>query len=140
LDRWQRGESMSSIGRGFDRGSSSIYPLLSRTGGIRPAERKRSRLALTIAEPKAKYHRHHIRRFNIYIFSKSIQIVKGDIANAQGNDRINQKIINLHRGKGCKDKGNTVPNSECSDVFNNIFELCEEKDNSKYKCQMVITR
>jgi IS30 family transposase len=41
---------MSSIGRGFDRGSSSIYPLLSRTGGIRPAERKRSRLALTIAE------------------------------------------------------------------------------------------
>jgi hypothetical protein len=34
-DRWQRGESMSSIGRNFDRNSSSIYPLLSRTGGIR---------------------------------------------------------------------------------------------------------
>ena len=33
-DRWQRGESMSSIGRMFDRNSSSIYPLLSRTGGI----------------------------------------------------------------------------------------------------------
>jgi hypothetical protein len=33
-DRWQSGESMSSIGRGFDRNSSSIYPLLSRTGGI----------------------------------------------------------------------------------------------------------
>jgi hypothetical protein len=27
-DRCQRGESMSSIGRGFDRGSSSIYPFL----------------------------------------------------------------------------------------------------------------
>ncbi|MCP4385538.1 MAG: IS30 family transposase [Hyphomicrobiales bacterium] len=49
-DRWQRGESMSSIGRLFDRGSSSIYPLLSRTGGIRPPERKRSRLALTLGE------------------------------------------------------------------------------------------
>ena len=49
-DRWQRGESMSSIGRLFDRNSSSIYPLLSRTGGIRPPERKRSRLALTLAE------------------------------------------------------------------------------------------
>ena len=49
-DRWQRGESMSSIGRRFDRDSSSIYPLLSRTGGIRPAVRKRSRLALTLAE------------------------------------------------------------------------------------------
>ena len=49
-DRWQRGESMRSIGRLFDRGSSSIYPLLARTGGIRPPERKRSRLALTLAE------------------------------------------------------------------------------------------
>ena len=49
-DRWQRGESMSSIGRGFDRDSSSIYPLLSRTGGIRPPVRKRSRLALTLFE------------------------------------------------------------------------------------------
>ena len=49
-DRWQRGESMSSIGRGFDRNSSSIYPLLARTGGIRPPERRRSRLALTLSE------------------------------------------------------------------------------------------
>jgi len=49
-DRWQRGESMSSIGRGFDRDSSSIYPLISRTGGIRPQNRKRSRLALTGVE------------------------------------------------------------------------------------------
>ena len=49
-DRWQRGESMSSIGRSFDRDSSSIYPLLSRAGGIRPAVRKRSRLALTLLE------------------------------------------------------------------------------------------
>jgi len=49
-DRWQRGESMSSIGRCFDRDSSSIYPLLSRAGGIRPAVRKRSRLALTLLE------------------------------------------------------------------------------------------
>ena len=49
-DRWQRGESMSSIGRGFDRASSSIYPLLARTGGIRPPDRMRSRLALSLAE------------------------------------------------------------------------------------------
>ena len=49
-DRWQRGESMSSIGRLFDRDSSSIYPLLLRTGGIRPAKRRRSRLALTLVE------------------------------------------------------------------------------------------
>ena len=40
-DRWQRGESMSSIGRGFERNSSSIYPLLARTGGMDVSEAKR---------------------------------------------------------------------------------------------------
>jgi len=41
-DRWQRGESMSSIGRHFNRASSSIFPHLAQFGGIRPAARKRS--------------------------------------------------------------------------------------------------
>ena len=41
---------MRSIGRCFDRGSSSIYPLLERTVGIRPALRTRSRLARTLTE------------------------------------------------------------------------------------------
>ena len=49
-DRWERGESMSSIGRLFERNSSSIYPILAPTGGIRPLTRKRSCLALTLAE------------------------------------------------------------------------------------------
>lgn len=49
-DRWQRGESMSSIGRMFERESSSIYHILEVTGGIRPPARKRSSLALTMAE------------------------------------------------------------------------------------------
>lgn len=49
-DRWSRGESLKSIGRYFERGSSSIYNVLSRTGGIRPPTRKRSRLALTLSE------------------------------------------------------------------------------------------
>ena len=49
-DRWERGESLSSIGRRFNRASSSIYPLLARTGGIRPPKRVRSRLALTLPE------------------------------------------------------------------------------------------
>ena len=41
---------MSSIGRLFDRNSSSIHPLLSRTGGIRPPARKRSRFALSLSD------------------------------------------------------------------------------------------
>lgn len=49
-ERWQRGESLKSIGRVFDRNSSSIYSVLSRRGGIRPPDRKRSRLALSLSE------------------------------------------------------------------------------------------
>ena len=48
--RWQRGESLTSIGRLFDRPSSSIFNMLAPTGGIRPPPRQRSRLALTLAE------------------------------------------------------------------------------------------
>ena len=49
-DRWQHGESLTAIGRTFDRPSSSIFGLLAPTGGIRPPPRQRSRLALTLAE------------------------------------------------------------------------------------------
>lgn len=49
-DRWQRGESMSSIGRLFDRNSSSVFSVISPTGGIRPAERTRGKQALSLAE------------------------------------------------------------------------------------------
>lgn len=49
-DRWHRGESLSSIGRRFDRASSSIFPHLALTGGIRPPARARSRLALSLEE------------------------------------------------------------------------------------------
>ena len=49
-DRWQRGDSLKSIGRLFERGSSSIYNILSASGGIRPPLKKRSPLALTLAD------------------------------------------------------------------------------------------
>jgi IS30 family transposase len=49
-DRWQRGESLSAIGRSFGKESSSIYFQVSPYGGIRPAPRRRSQLALTLSE------------------------------------------------------------------------------------------
>src|SRR6476620_11848697 len=49
-DRWQRGESLKAIGRAFGKPSSSIYFQVSPYGGIRPAPRRRSRLALTLSE------------------------------------------------------------------------------------------
>ena len=49
-DRWQRGETLNAIGRVFDRPSSSIFNQLAPSGGIRPAPRKRARLALSLSE------------------------------------------------------------------------------------------
>ena len=49
-DRWQRGESLKAIGRAFGKPSSSIYYQVAPHGGIRPPPRRRSRLALTLAE------------------------------------------------------------------------------------------
>ncbi len=49
-DRWQRGESMRSIGRVFDRQSSSVFSVISPTGGIRPPDRRRGRFALSLSE------------------------------------------------------------------------------------------
>src|SRR5712671_4105991 len=49
-DRWQAGEPMSSIGRRFDRESSSVFSVISPTGGIRPADRQRAKQVLSLSE------------------------------------------------------------------------------------------
>jgi IS30 family transposase len=49
-DRWQRGESLTEIGRAFGKASSWVYFQIAPYGGIRPAPRRRSRLALTPCE------------------------------------------------------------------------------------------
>lgn len=49
-ERWQKGDSLQQIAQLFDRNHSSIERILAEAGGIRPAPRCRSRLALTLAE------------------------------------------------------------------------------------------
>jgi len=49
-DRWQRGESLKSIGRGLGTTSSAIYNHIAPHGGIRPRPRRRSRLSLSLPE------------------------------------------------------------------------------------------
>ena len=48
--RWKAGQSLHEIGRAFDKPHNSIRCLLLPRGGIPPAARRRSRLALTLAE------------------------------------------------------------------------------------------
>jgi hypothetical protein len=49
-NRWKAGQSLHEIGRAFDKPHSSIRCLLLPRGGIPPASRRRSRLALTLGE------------------------------------------------------------------------------------------
>jgi len=49
-DRYQQGEAVKSIGRYFDRPTSSIHRQLAVTGGIRPPRRKRSTRCLSLTE------------------------------------------------------------------------------------------
>jgi hypothetical protein len=65
-DRWRKGEGLTSIGRVFGKTSSSIFAHICPTGGIMPAARRRSRLALTLAEreeiSRGLAHGHSLRR------------------------------------------------------------------------------
>ena len=49
-ERWKKGDSLQMIAQLFGRNHSSVQGILAETGGIRPAPRCRSRLALTLAE------------------------------------------------------------------------------------------
>ena len=49
-NQWQQGLSLKAIGRALGKHSSSIYGQLAPYGGIRPAPRRRSGLALTVTE------------------------------------------------------------------------------------------
>jgi hypothetical protein len=49
-ERWQKGDTLHRIAGLFDRYHSSIQRIVAETGGIRPADRRRSRLALVLSE------------------------------------------------------------------------------------------
>jgi len=49
-ERWKAGWTLHQIGHLFDRAHTSIQTILSRTGGIRPPERRRSLAALSLGE------------------------------------------------------------------------------------------
>jgi hypothetical protein len=85
-DRWKRGESLSAIGRAFGKPSSSIYFLVAPHGGIRPAERRRSKLALTLAEREVIF-----RGFTAHQSTRSMAKLLGrcdltDILDQRGRD------------------------------------------------------
>src|SRR5258708_8467459 len=89
-DRWKRGESLKAIGRAFGKPSSSIYFLVAPQGGIRPEERRRSRLALTLSE-REEISRgittHQSARSIAKLLGRSPSTVSREMSRNGGNDR-----------------------------------------------------
>ena len=110
-DRWQRGESMRSIGRVFGKPSSSIYFQLAPYGGIRPAPRRRSRLALTLSE-REEISRGIVARRSIRsmasLLGRSPSTVSREVCRNGGYDRYRAAVadeqawIRTRRPKRCK--------------------------------------
>jgi IS30 family transposase len=110
-DRWQRGESLTAIGRAFGKESSSIYFQLAPHGGIRPAPRRRSRLALTLSEreeiSRGIVARRSIRSMARFL-GRSPSTVSREIRRNGGYDRYRashadeQAWVRARRPKYCK--------------------------------------
>ncbi len=110
-DRWQKGESLQTIAQLFDRNHSSIAGVLSRTGGIRPPHRRRSRLALTLAErediSRGIIAEHSVRSIAASL-GRSPSTVSREIARNGGRRRYRANKAEqaawdrAHRPKSCK--------------------------------------
>ena len=110
-DRWQRGESLRAIGRAFGKPSSSIYFQLAPHGGIRPAPRRRSRLALTLSEREA-ISRGIVAQWSIRslarLLGRSPSTVSREVRRNGGYDRYRavladeQAWVRARRPKRCK--------------------------------------
>jgi len=110
-DRWQRGESLKAIGRAFGKPSSSIYFQLAPHGGIRPAQRHRSRLALTLSEREEISRgiaRHQSARSMARFLGHSASTVSREISRNGGYDRYRATLadekawVRARRPKRCK--------------------------------------
>ena len=110
-DRWQRGESLKGIGRAFGKPSSSIYFQVAPHGGIRPAARHRSRLALALSE-REEISRgitaHQSARSIAKMLGRSPSTVSREISRNGGYDRYraaladDQAWARARRPKRCK--------------------------------------
>src|SRR5258707_4830699 len=110
-DRWKRGESLKAIGRAFGKPSSSIYFLVAPHGGIRPELRRRSRLALTLAEREVICRgvtAHQSARSIAKVLGRSPSTVSREMSRNGGYDRYRATLADenawtrARRPKYCK--------------------------------------
>jgi IS30 family transposase len=110
-ERWQKGESLQQIAQVFDRNHSSIQGILAESGGIQPAPRCRSRLALTLVEreeiSRAVVANQSIRSIAMYL-GRAPSTISREIKRNGGQEcyRASQADLTAwdraHRPKTCK--------------------------------------
>jgi DNA-binding CsgD family transcriptional regulator len=105
------GSSLKAIGRAFGKPSSSIYFLVAPHGGIRPAQRRRSRLALTLAEREVISRgitAHQSTRSIAKVLGRSPSTVSREMSRNGGYDRYRAALADesawarARRPKCCK--------------------------------------
>src|SRR5258707_6346143 len=104
-DRWKRGESLKAIGRAFGKPSSSIYFLVAPHGGIRPAQRRRSRLALTLAEREVISRgvtAHQSARSMAELLGRSPSTVSREVSRNGGYDRYRATLADQNAWAGAR--------------------------------------
>lgn len=113
--RWERGESLAAVSRALGKRTSSVHTHLAQTGGIRPPQRRRSRLALTLAE-REEISRGIARYESIRLIAETLgrapSTVSREIARNGGYDRYRAALADERawdragRAKRCKLAGN----------------------------------
>jgi IS30 family transposase len=116
-ERWKKGESLQQIAQLFDRNHSSIQRILAESGGIRPAQRQRSRLALSLAEreeiSRSLAAGHPIRRI-AQSLGRAPSTISREISRNGGQTSYRASSADdaawkrAHRPKGCKLVDNPV--------------------------------
>ena len=110
-DRWQRGASLLAIGRAFGKPSSLIHFHISPRGGIRPALRRCSWLALTLCERETISRgiaTHQSVRSMARLLGRSPSTVSREINRNGGSDRYRATLAEKrawvcgYRAKSCK--------------------------------------
>lgn len=114
-ERWKKGDSLHQIAQLFDRNHSSIQRILAETGGIRPAQRRRSARVLTLAEREEisrSLAAGHSIRFIAGLLKRAPSTISREINRNGGQDcyRASQADSaawnRAHRPKICKLVGN----------------------------------
>lgn len=110
-DRWQQGDTLHAIAKLFNRHHSSIEGILAQTGGIRPAPRRRSRLAWS-PEQIAGWFKHtnpndeHYYRVSHDTIYKSLFIqARGALKNALLQHLRRPRAMRRSRHHSLKDEG-----------------------------------